>query len=114
MTDEGVLDEISRLLEQDDDADDALRRVVARVAEEIGVTWVGIAFVEDGTLTLGPSAGTPDETRRTRVPIEFHGEPVGELVADGSVVTSVLARVAELVAPYVLIGWDTGGETWQP
>jgi hypothetical protein len=24
------------------------------------------------------------------------------------------ARVAELVGPYVLVGWDTGGETWDP
>jgi putative methionine-R-sulfoxide reductase with GAF domain len=110
---EGVLEEISRLLEQTDDADDALRRVVARIANEPGVAWAGIAFVEDGTLTLGPSAGTPDETRRTRVPIGFLGDSVGELVVDGSTVTLALARVAELIAPYVLIGWDTAGEAWQ-
>jgi putative methionine-R-sulfoxide reductase with GAF domain len=110
---EAVLEDISHLLEQIDDADSALRRVAARIANEPGVAWVGIAFVEDGTLTLGPSAGTPDETRRTRVPVGFQGEPVGELVVDGATDVTTLPHVAELIAPYVLIGWDTGGEAWE-
>jgi hypothetical protein len=25
-----------------------------------------------------------------------------------------LQRVATLLAEYVLLGWDTGGETWEP
>ena len=31
-----------------------------------------------------------------------------------SKVLDEIERVAELIAPFVLIGWDTGGETWQP
>jgi putative methionine-R-sulfoxide reductase with GAF domain len=25
-----------------------------------------------------------------------------------------LERVAELLSPYCLVGWDTGGEPWEP
>jgi hypothetical protein len=39
---------------------------------------------------------------------------VGELAADGPVDRAELERVAGLVAEYVLIGWDTGGEAWSP
>jgi len=111
---QSVLEDISRLLEQIDDADSALGSVAARLANESGIAWVGIAFVEDGTLTVGPSAGAPDETRRTRLPISFQGERVGELVVDGDADLASLHDVAELIAPYVLIGWDTGGEAWEP
>ena len=25
-----------------------------------------------------------------------------------------LARVSDLLSPYCLVGWDTGGEAWEP
>ena len=63
---------------------------------------------------LGPSAGAPDDATRTRVPVVFDGSLVGELWADGRPDRSVLEDVASRIAPLVLIGWDTGGEAWEP
>jgi hypothetical protein len=40
------------------DADDALREVVRVLVDEPGIAWAGIAFVEEGALALGPSAGS--------------------------------------------------------
>ena len=110
----GMLDELDRILEQTADADDVLRRVVSLLVERNGAAWAGVAFLEDGTLTLGPVVGAPDPPRRASVPITFQDNPVGELVVDGAVDPAVLARVATAIAPYVLIGWDTDGEAWEP
>jgi hypothetical protein len=108
------VDAIEQVLEQSADADEALRETVRLLAGEPGVSWAGIAFLDEGELTLGPSAGTPDEARRVALPIAFQGEPVGELWVDGAGDTALLARVAALVAGHVLVGWDTGGEAWAP
>jgi putative methionine-R-sulfoxide reductase with GAF domain len=78
------------------------------------VAWAGIAFFEDGKLVLGPAAGEPHEIRRTRVPIAFRGEPVGELWVDGEADRGTLEQVADRLAAHVLIGWDTRGEQWEP
>jgi len=97
-----------------EDADEALRATVDLIAAEPGVAWAAIAFLEQGELTLGPAAGTPDEPRRHRQPVVFQGTPVGELWVDGDVDDAFLGRVASVIAAHVLIGWDTGGEAWQP
>ena len=110
----GPIEEIERLLAETEEADDVLRGAVSALLGERAVEWAGIAFVEDGPITLGPAAGTPDEARRTRVPVAFHGAVVGELWADGEIDEQLLEQVAQRIAPYVLIGWDTGGETWEP
>jgi hypothetical protein len=101
-------------LERGAEADDVLRAVVATLAAEPRVAWAGVAFLERGALVLGPACGSADEGRRQSVPILFAGDPVGELRVDGEGDPAVLDRVAELIAPYVLIGWDTGGESWEP
>jgi hypothetical protein len=105
---------LERLVEQDADADDILRAAVAAVAAEPGVSWAGIALIEDGVLAMGPSAGVLDESRRKRVPIVFQGALVGELAADGEIEIVVLERFSTLIAAYALIGWDTGGERSEP
>jgi hypothetical protein len=105
---------LERLVGEGTDADEVLRTTVGALAREPGVSWAGIAFLEDGELTPGPSAGIPDEARRTSVPIAFRGAFVGELAADGDVDAGLLERIATLISAYVLIGWDTGGETWEP
>jgi hypothetical protein len=102
------------ILDRESEADDALRAAVSVLAAAPGAVWAGIAFVEEGELVLGPSAGAPDEERRKRVPISYSGDLVGELRVDGNVSPSLLEEVAELVSPLVLIGWDTGGEAWEP
>ncbi len=84
------------------------------LVDEPGVSYAEVAFLEEGTLVVGPNAGDPDEERRMRVPVTYQGSQVGELRVDGDADASLLARVAELVSAHVLIGWDTGGERWQP
>ena len=109
-----VLAEIDRVVAGGGDADDVLRAVVAALAAEPGVKWVGITFLEAGELVLGPSAGSPDEGRRHVTPIAYRGDPVGELVVDGAAKPTSLAQVAAAISDYVLLGWDTGGTAWEP
>jgi hypothetical protein len=96
------------------DADDALRETVRILAAQPGITWAGIAFVETTGLVLGPSAGVPDEARRALVPVCYKDETVGELQVDGSADPGFLEAVAGRISAHVLLGWDTGGEGWEP
>ena len=55
------------------------------------------------------------------VPISFQGRVVGEIDIDsdapaafGDADREFLERVAVLIAPHSLVGWDTGGEAWTP
>lgn len=96
------------------DADDVLRETVAALAAAPGCTWAGILFVEEAALVLGPQAGTPDETRRVTVPVTWKGDRVAELAVDGDADRSGLEQVAAEIADLCLVGWDTGGEAWEP
>ena len=111
---ERALDELAQVVERGGEADDVLRGIVAILAAEPGISWAGIAFLEEGQLALGPQAGEQDAERRIRVPVEFQNEPVGELWVDGDADAGFLERVAALVSAHVLIGWDTGGRAWEP
>lgn len=97
-------------VERGGDADDILRGVLAALHEH-GVAYAAISFVEDGRLVPGPSAGSGEAT--VAVPVHFEGQSVGELALSDDD-PGLAARVAELVGPYVLVGWDTGGEAWDP
>ena len=55
------------------------------------------------------------------VPISFEGRVVGEIDIDSDEPTAFgdgdrefLERVATLISPHCLVGWDTGGERWTP
>jgi GAF domain-containing protein len=55
------------------------------------------------------------------VPIAFQGHVVGEIDIDsdepaafGEADRAFLERVATLISPHALTGWDTGGEAWEP
>jgi hypothetical protein len=108
------LDAIDAALAASADADDALRETVRILAAQPGVSWAGIAFVETTGLVLGPSAGVPDEARRTLVTVCYNNETVGELQVDGGADRAFLEQVAERVSAHVLLGWDTAGEAWEP
>jgi len=111
----GALEAVERILNRGGDADDVLRAVVAAVEQRIPhFTRVGIAFMEDGRLELGPEAGTGDG-EELRALVTFEGAPVAELVVqrtetgdDGA----FLERVATLISPYCLVAWDTQGVPW--
>jgi len=109
-----ALEALDRILNRGGEPDDVLRSSVSILAEEPGITWAGIAFVEEGKVALGPEAGEPDEPRRVRVPVVYQGSQVGELWVDGEAGQAFLERVAVLISAHVLIGWDTRGESWEP
>ena len=55
------------------------------------------------------------------VPIAYEGRVVGEIDIDSDEPAAFddgdrafLERVATLISPYCLVGWDTGGEEWTP
>jgi len=104
---------VEEIVEAGGDADDVLREVVDALHAD-GIAWVGIAFVEEGRLELGPAAGgePPGEVRRQAV--EWRGERVAELQASPDGDPELLARVAQLISPHCLVGWDTHGERWEP
>jgi len=95
------------------DADQLLRQAVTDLAARDGCVWAGIYFVEEARLVLGPESGTPDPERRTTVPVRWRGSRVAELAADGAVEQAELDALAAEIADLCLVGWDTGGETWE-
>ena len=66
---------------------------------------------------LAPEAGAPDETRPNERP-RLHGKEhrIAELAVDDAPDEdrTFLERVALLVSGHCLVGWDTGGEAWEP
>jgi hypothetical protein len=108
-----ALEALDRILNRGGDADDVLRaalQVLSRL-----YPYVGIRFVEDDGLVQGPSVGERAEAL-SELPVVFEGIEVARLdaAASGAQDGQFLERVARLVAPYCLVGWDTGGEVWEP
>jgi hypothetical protein len=110
----GALEGIERVLNRGGEADDVLRQVVAILHERLG-RYIRISFVEADGLAPGPALG--EESATTAFPIVFQGTRVGDLEAGGELSDedrALLERIAILVSPYTLVGWDTGGEEWRP
>src|SRR4051794_278742 len=112
----GVVSEaVEAIVARDGDADDILRDAVAALGETY--EWVGIAFVEENELVLGPATDAPP-AETFGVPISYDGAQVAELRVAPAAVTpeqrASLERAAVLLSPYCLVGWDTGGEAWSP
>jgi hypothetical protein len=111
----GALEAVERILNRGGDADDVLRAVVLAIRERVPhFARVGIAFMEEGRYVLGPVAGD-GEGDELRTPVTFDGAPVAELVVQRTELHDdqpFLERVATLVSPYCLVGWDTHGVPW--
>jgi hypothetical protein len=104
---------LDRIVDRGGDADDILREAVGTIGPLYDS--VAIAFVEEGELAVGPTHGArPDAAAVTALPISFNGAPVAELqvapAADDD--GPFLERVAQVISPYCLVGWDTGGVAW--
>ena len=112
-----VLGAVERILGRGGDADDVLREVVDALRAEGEFDWVGISFFEKGAFVLGPSSGE-SAGEPARVPISYDGNVVAELGVVAPDLSAedraLLERVAELLGPYCLVAWDTGGEAWTP
>ena len=109
-----MIDEVERLLAAEESSDDALRRVVALLPERLdGCEWAGLAFAEGEELVPGPAAGRrAPGAAETAVDVVYEGLRVGRLAVSPQADAAVLERVAALIAPYCLVGWDTGGVDW--
>jgi hypothetical protein len=97
------------------EADEILRQAVATIAKRFD-TFCGIRFVEDGGMLDGPSAGAFGEPRAV-VPITYDDSSIAEIVLGNELADEdrdALDRIAELLSAYCLVGWDTGGESWNP
>ena len=114
----GAYEAIDQIVSRGNDTDEALRQVVAFLYDRIvQCSWVGISFVEEDKLVLGPALGEQN-AEPTAIPISYEDNVVAELgvvACDfGTDDRTFLERVAVLIAPYCLVGWDTGGEAWAP
>jgi acyl-CoA thioester hydrolase len=111
----GAVDAVERIVNSEGEADEILRQAVATIAKRFD-TFCGIRFVEDGGMLDGPSAGAFGEPRAV-VPITYDDSSVAEIVLGNELADEdrdALDRIAELLSAYCLVGWDTGGESWNP
>jgi hypothetical protein len=108
---EDALEAVEGILAQGGDADDVLRDVLAAIRRN-GCAYAAIRFVENDALVEGPTVGQ-QSSECVVVPVVYEGDRVGELELAGGD-TGLAERVAALIAPYVLVGWDTSGEPWSP
>ena len=157
-----VLAEIEGMVGQGTEPDEVVRAVVELLHDRFDrYSWVGIYFVEEVDLVLGPWKG-PAATEHVRIPIgqgvcgaaastgvtelvdDVNADPrylacfastrseivvpvhyremvVAEIDIDsdqpaafGDDDRAFLERVAALIAEDCLVGWDTGGEAWEP
>jgi putative methionine-R-sulfoxide reductase with GAF domain len=107
----GALAAVERIVNRGVEADDVLRQVVDVLSGLY--PYVSLWFVEEGGLVQGPFAG--EATGAERYPIAFQGTKVAELeVAASDDDRAFLERVATLVSAHAMVGWDTGGERWEP
>jgi L-methionine (R)-S-oxide reductase len=90
---------------------------VCGAAAASGVTEV----VDDVNADPRYLACFPSTRSEIVVPISYEGRVVGEIDIDSDEPAafdeddrSFLERVATLISPYCLVGWDTGGEPWSP
>ena len=111
----GAVDAVERIVNREGEADEILRQAVATIAKRFD-TFCGIRFVEDGGMIDGPSAGPFSEPRAV-VAITYDDSSVAEIALGSAIAEEdrdALDRIAELLSPYCLVGWDTGGESWNP
>jgi hypothetical protein len=106
----GALDAVDRIVNRGGDADDVLRATLA-VLEPL-YAFAAIRFREGG----GPQVGTRGDAEARAWPIRFQELEVAELEVAGAPADddALLRRIALLISPYCLVGWDTGGEPWEP
>ena len=110
-----VVAAIEQILERSEEADQILLGTIAALSSHYE-TGVGIRFIEEGSFSDGPWAGEAG-TVATEVEVRYDGELVAVLVTPATLDTSAIEtwqQVANLVSAFCLVGWDIGGEDWEP
>lgn len=113
--DAAVVAAIQAIVDGADEADQILLGTIAYLAERYGA-GVGMRFVEEGAFTNGPWAGATGSAL-SQVPIHYDGELVGEFITSielDDAARGTFEAVAAIVGDYCLVGWDIGGEDWEP
>jgi putative methionine-R-sulfoxide reductase with GAF domain len=135
----GATEAVHRILNREAEADEALRQTVRVLAERIPhYASVGLYFVEEGELALGPWAGVEPaerpqlpadgvggglprmpERQAVDIPVLYGGRHIAVIHVEGGSDDAIgkddlafLERVATLVSAHCLVGWDTGGVPW--
>ena len=116
MTDgDAVIATIEQILERSEEADQILLGTIAALSATYE-TGVGIRFIEEGSFSDGPWAGESG-TVATEIPVRYGDELVAMLVTpaalDATAVTT-WTQIGDLVSAFCLVGWDIGGEDWEP
>jgi hypothetical protein len=115
-----LADDVQAIVDSGQEADEILRASLAAMHEATGAPWSAIAFVEEREMTVGPLLGRAPEGMPVPalvVPIVYRGDTVAGLWFGSETPRAFdadLSRVAALLAPYCLVGWDTGGADWIP
>jgi hypothetical protein len=115
-----LADEVQAIVDGGAEADEILRASLAAVHQASTSPWSAIAFVEERAMVVGPLLGSPPEGTpepALTVPIVYRGDTVAAVWFGSETPRELdgdLSRVAALLAPYCLVGWDTGGEHWDP
>jgi putative methionine-R-sulfoxide reductase with GAF domain len=120
----GALEAIEGIVSREEESDDILRLTVEVLHDRLETyAWVGISFVEGDELALGPWKG-PDGSAwkgaaEIVVPVSYEGVIVARIdvgaddpAAFGPADREFLERVAAVISPSCLVGWDTGGMDW--
>ena len=116
----GAMEAVEAIIAHEPEADQILREAVVALYERIpDVHSVAVAFVENGELAPGPTAGEPISGT-----LPLAGQSLYEGVRSQSSGSRAAARPTRrpgtararvrLLSPYCLVGWDTGGEAWEP
>jgi hypothetical protein len=113
--DASVVTTIQAIVDGAEEADQILLGTIAHLAERYNA-GVGLRFVEEGVFSDGPWAGTRDAVA-AQVPISYDEELVGEFVISTAIdedARATFEAVASIIGDYCLVGWDIGGEDWEP
>lgn len=114
----GALEAVERILNRGGDADDVLRAVVEILHDRLAhYSWVGIYFVEEGELVLGPWKGA-QATEHVRIPIgqgicgaaaaSGRTEVVDDVNADPRYLACFVSTRSEIVVPIAYEGRVVG------
>jgi hypothetical protein len=97
----GALEAVERILNRGGEANEVLRQVVDALNAR-AAAWIGIAFVDEERLELGPTAGGAKPDAYQRHPVDWKGDTIAELWTSTDADPALFARVAVIVSPYCL------------